>query len=90
MTVPYRVNPGGKEGVNYDLWVGADFVADGEAWGNWIKENFPDGGNILFLSGPAGNSQGIDELDGFESVLRMTSTSTSASSRSRSRTGIRR
>ena len=69
VTVPYRVNPGGTEGEDYDLWVGADFVADGVAWGNWIQENFPDGANILFLSGPAGNSQGIDEREGFESVL---------------------
>lgn len=69
VTVPYRVNPGGEAGVDYDVWVGADFVADGKAWGGWIKENFPDGANILFLSGPAGNSQGIDERTGFESVL---------------------
>jgi ribose transport system substrate-binding protein len=69
ITVPYRVNPGGKDGVDYDLWVGADFNADGIAWGNWIASNFPDGANILFLSGPAGNSQGEDERGGFESVL---------------------
>lgn len=69
VTVPYRVNPNGTDGEDYDLWVGADFVADGVAWGNWIKENFPDGANILFLSGPAGNSQGVDERTGFESVL---------------------
>lgn len=69
VTVPYRVDPGGEAGQDYDIWVGADFVADGEAWGNWILENFPDGANILFLSGPAGNSQGIDERKGFESVL---------------------
>ena len=66
VTVPYRVDPGGKAGVDYDVWVGADFVADGKHWGNWIKDNFPDGANILFLSGPAGNSQGIDERTGFE------------------------
>ncbi|MET1043009.1 MAG: substrate-binding domain-containing protein [Microbacteriaceae bacterium] len=69
VTVPYRVNPSGTDGEDYDVWVGADFVADGEAWGNWILENFPDGANILFLSGPAGNSQGLDERTGLESVL---------------------
>ena len=31
---------------------------------NWIKKNLPDGGNILFLCGPAGNSQGIDRVQG--------------------------
>ena len=69
VTVPYRVKPGGTDGEDYDIWVGADFVADGVAWGEWIQENFPDGAKILFLSGPAGNSQGIDEREGFESVL---------------------
>ena len=29
----------------------------------------PNGGNLLFLSGPAGNSQGLDELAGLKSVL---------------------
>lgn len=68
-TVPYRVNPGGTDGTDYDVWVGADFVTDGQNWGNWILKNVPDGGNILFLSGPKGNSQGIDELKGLKSVL---------------------
>ncbi len=39
------------------------------AWGKWIKSILPDGGNLLFLSGPAGNSQGLTELDGLKSVL---------------------
>ena len=35
-------------------------------WGNWIKSMLPNGGNLLFLSGPAGNSQGLDELAGLK------------------------
>ena len=31
-TVPYRVNPGGTDGKDYDVWVGADFVTDGKNW----------------------------------------------------------
>ena len=69
VTVPYRVFPGGKDGVDYTAWVGADFVTDGQNWANFIKEQFPKGANILFLSGPKGNSQGIDERKGMESVL---------------------
>ena len=69
VTVPYRVDPGGEDGVDYDAWIGADFVTDGENWGNWIKTNLPDGGNILFISGPKGNSQATDELKGMKSVL---------------------
>jgi ribose transport system substrate-binding protein len=69
VTVPYRVNPGGTAGTDYSTWVGADFVTDGKNWANQIVKDLPNGGNILFLSGPAGNSQGIDELTGMKSVL---------------------
>lgn len=67
--VPYRVEVGGKEGENYSKFIGASFVNDGENWGKWIKSVLPKGGNILFLSGPAGNSQGLDELKGLKNVL---------------------
>ena len=64
--VPYRVEVGGKEGEDYTKFVGASFVDDGVSWGNFIKSILPKGGNLLFLSGPAGNSQGLDELKGLE------------------------
>ena len=67
--VPYRVNVGGKEGENYTKFIGSSFVDDGVSWGNWIKGVLPKGGNVLFLSGPAGNSQGLDELKGLKKVL---------------------
>ena len=69
VTVPYRVNPGGEAGKDYDAWIGADFTTDGENWANFIKEQFPDGAKILMLSGPKGNSQGEDERAALESVL---------------------
>ncbi|GAB3066295.1 MULTISPECIES: substrate-binding domain-containing protein [unclassified Phycicoccus] len=69
VTVPYRVNPGGTAKADYNVWIGADFTTDGKNWGDWIVKNLPDGGNVLFLSGPAGNSQGVDELKGMKSVL---------------------
>ncbi len=67
--VPYRVNVDGKEGENYSKFIGSSFENDGVTWGNWIKSILPNGGNVLFLSGPAGNSQGLDELKGLKSVL---------------------
>jgi ribose transport system substrate-binding protein len=69
VVVPYRVDVGGKAGVNYTRFIGASFKNDGENWGKWIKEILPNGGNLLFLSGPAGNSQGLDELAGLKAVL---------------------
>ncbi len=69
VVVPYRVNVGGEEGKDYTKFVGSSFKDDGVNWGNWIKSILPKGGNLLFLSGPAGNSQGADELAGMKSVL---------------------
>jgi ribose transport system substrate-binding protein len=67
--VPYRVEVGGKAGTDYTQFVGASFVNDGVSWGHWIKRILPGGGNLLFLSGPKGNSQGNDELGGMKTVL---------------------
>ena len=67
--VPYRVVVGGKSGVNYTQFVSTNFKQNGVEWGEWIKKILPNGGNMLFLSGPAGNSQGLQELAGLKSVL---------------------
>ncbi len=69
VTVPYRVDPGGEDGVDYDVYVELDPVNDGRNWGNWILEVLPDGGNVLMLSGPPGNSQGVGEAEGLHEVL---------------------
>jgi ribose transport system substrate-binding protein len=61
--VPYRVNPGGTAGANYTKWIEDDFAHDAVNWANWIQKNVPGGGNILFLGGPAGNSQSITEYE---------------------------
>jgi ribose transport system substrate-binding protein len=63
VTVPYRVDPGGKAGVNYNKWIGDDFAHDAVNWATWIKKVVPKGGNILFMGGPAGNSQSTTESD---------------------------
>ena len=69
VTVPYRVDAGGKAGVNYDQWIGDDFANDGNNWAAWIKKNVPGGGNILFLGGPAGNSQSTTEYNALRKNL---------------------
>jgi ribose transport system substrate-binding protein len=63
VTVPYRVDPGGKAGTNYDKWIGDDFAHDAVNWATWIKANVPGGGKVLFMGGPAGNSQSTTESD---------------------------
>src|SRR5438270_9543131 len=69
VTVPYRVTPGGKAGVNYDAFIDTPFKNAGVAWGKWIKQVLPKGGNVLMLSGPQGNSQGLEENKGLHHVL---------------------
>lgn len=69
VTIPYRVWAGGTAGKDYTMWVGSDFVNSGRQWGQWIKKNLPNGGNILRISGPAGNSQGVDESKGLDEIL---------------------
>ena len=69
VTVPYRVTPGGKAGVDYNVFVDTPFAQAGENWGRWILRVLPKGGNVLMLSGPKGNSQGIDENKGLHKIL---------------------
>ena len=69
VTVPYRVTPGGKAGVDYNVFVDTPFAQAGENWGRWILQVLPKGGNVLMLSGPKGNSQGIDENKGLHKIL---------------------
>ncbi len=51
------------------MFIDSDFRQAGELWGQWIIKNLPDGGNVLMLSGPAGNSQGVLEAEGLAKVL---------------------
>ena len=69
VTVPYRVDPGGEDGKDFTKYIGLDSVNDGVNWANWIQEILPDGGNVLFLSGPKGNSQGLGEAEGLADTL---------------------
>jgi ribose transport system substrate-binding protein len=58
ITVPYRVFPGGKDGVDYTKFIALDAANDGHNYADYFKKTLPNGGNILVLSGPKGNSQG--------------------------------
>ena len=69
VTVPYRVTPGGRAGVDFNVFVDTPFAQAGENWGRWILRVLPKGGNVLMLSGPKGNSQGVDENKGLHKIL---------------------
>jgi len=69
VTVPYRVTPGGTAGKDYNVFIDTNFSKAGELWGKWIRRVLPNGGNVLMLSGPKGNSQGVDENTGLHRIL---------------------
>ena len=70
IVVPYRVSPGGRAGVNYNAFVSTNFVSAGVLWGKDVAGALKGKGNVAFLSGPAGNSQGLQELQGIKSVFK--------------------
>jgi inositol transport system substrate-binding protein len=49
--------------------VGADNVKGGEAQGQWILDNYPDGARIVNLQGQPGASPAIDRNQGVHNVL---------------------
>lgn len=49
--------------------VGADNVAGGRKMAEWVVKNFPDGAEIVFLTGQPGSSSGIDRAKGVHEVL---------------------
>ncbi|WP_222184452.1 substrate-binding domain-containing protein [Geminicoccus harenae] len=65
VTVDRRVD--GVEGIL--AHVGADNVKGGEAQGEWLLANYPDGAKIINLQGQPGASPAIDRNKGLHNVL---------------------
>jgi ABC-type sugar transport system substrate-binding protein len=70
ITVPYRVNPGGKPGVDYDAYIDTDFKQAGVLWARWLVKTLNGKGNVLNLGGPPANSQSQAEFEGMQSVFK--------------------
>lgn len=70
VTVPYRVNPGGRPGTDYDAFIDTDFKQAGVLWGQWLAKTLNGKGNILNLGGPPANSQSQAEYEGMVSVFK--------------------
>ncbi len=65
VTIDRRID--GVEGIL--AHVGADNVKGGEAQGQWIVDNYPDGARIVNLQGQPGASAAIDRNQGVHNVL---------------------
>jgi inositol transport system substrate-binding protein len=65
VTVDRRVD-GAKGPVPH---VGADNVTGGRKMADWVVKSFPDGANIVFLTGQPGSSSGLDRARGVHAGL---------------------
>jgi ribose transport system substrate-binding protein len=70
IVVPYRVDPGGKAGENYNAYLSTDFTSAGVLWGQDVAKALNGQGNVVFLGGPAANSQSLEEYQGLQSVFK--------------------
>jgi len=70
VTVPYRVDPGGKEGTDYSHYISTDFREAGKLWGEWLVKALDGKGNVVNLGGPPANTQSTQEYEGMQSVLK--------------------
>jgi ribose transport system substrate-binding protein len=68
--VPYRAKVGGKEGVDYSVFVGTDFYQDGKDWGTWMAKALGGKGNVAYLGGPAGTSQSRERSAGIKDAFK--------------------
>lgn len=70
VTVPYRVFPGGEQGVDYHYFVDRDNCeTDAKLWAEWMIEQLDGQGNVVVLGGPPGNSQSLGRAECIREVL---------------------
>jgi ribose transport system substrate-binding protein len=69
VVVPYRVDPGGTAGTDFNVYISTDFCVDAKLMANWLIGALPNGGNVVYLGGPAGNSQSTTRSKCLHEVL---------------------
>lgn len=70
IVVPYRVDPGGTAGQNYNAYLSTNFTSAGVLWGKDVATALNGKGNVVFLGGPPANSQSLEEYQGLQSVFK--------------------
>ena len=70
IVINFASDPQGESGVDYLDYTDQDAVASGTAWAEWVVELLGDeGGNVVFLGGPAGALVSVQEFEGITAVL---------------------
>lgn len=59
----------GEAGVDYVTYIATDFIWEGVAAGEWLKEKTGGSCNIIELTGTVGSSSAADRATGFASVV---------------------
>lgn len=59
----------GEAGVDYVTYIATDFIWEGEAAGEWLKEKTGGTCNIIELTGTVGSSSAQDRATGFSKVV---------------------
>jgi ribose transport system substrate-binding protein len=66
VVVPYKSNPGGTPGSDYEVFVSEDSDAVGKEWAEWASEVTGGTGNVAMLGGTPGNALSTAFLDGYK------------------------
>lgn len=66
VVVPYKSNPGGTAGTDYEVFVSEDSDAVGKEWAEWGKEVLDGAGAVAMLGGTPGNALSTAFLDGYK------------------------
>lgn len=70
IVVNFASDPQGERGVDYLDYTDQDAVASGAAWAQWVVDLLgEEGGNVVFLGGPAGALVSVQEFEGVQSVF---------------------
>lgn len=70
VVVPFRAKVGGKEGEDYNVFVGTNFYDHGKIWGDWLVKALDGKGTVAYLGGPAGTSESMEKSQGLHDAFK--------------------
>jgi len=70
VVVPFRAKVGGKEGVDYNVFVGTNFYEHGLIWGKWLVDAMHGEGTVAYLGGPPGTSESTEKSKGLHDAFK--------------------
>ncbi len=66
VVVPYKSNPGGMAGTDYEVFVSEDSNSVGKEWADWGARILHGKGQVAMLGGTPGNALSTAFLDGYK------------------------